>query len=450
MFALPLRSIFAATTLAVTALCTIATPAHARNMLYGVNGHDNWRTPFYLPEQAEAVFKMLDKKNLRVYRVDVENTPRGHETLDRLTKLGRKYNILIRPMLYVDNEPETAAYVLAKKYAADINVWELGNELNLRGPSTHFESIAKMKAARAGIDRASAETGVPLSTTLNVTAGGKDYGLDDSLTTYTFVDRAIAAGLKFDIISYHYYPRIVDRGMGWINTYLDPLRKYGKPVFINETGCGEIYDGDDGNSAKCVGAAESLLLEVEENYADMVKEINMYELFDNKDIKSAEGHFGLMFDINNPKLTMNMLASHAADTDAPYLYARTARHNYAMDMIKKSPNAAFVNTIYNQTLNRVPDENGIKSWSATLDGKGKTRIQVAAAFLTSNEFAAKAAKMNNRAFVARVIVATAWRPATQQELDYYTSQLNKKSMTRTQLISAWLNSDVFKSASTRI
>ncbi len=450
MFTLPLRSVFAATALAVTALCTVATPAQARDMLYGVNGHDNWRTPFYLPEQAEAVFKMLDKKNLRVYRVDVENTPRGHETLDRLVKLGRKYNVLIRPMLYVDHEPENSAYVLAKKYAADINVWELGNELNLRGPNTHFDGIEKMKAARAGVDRASRETGVKLHTTLNVTAGGYDYGLDRTLTTYTFVDRAIAAGLEFDFISYHYYPRVVDKGMGWLNIYLDPLRKYGKPVFLNETNCGEIYDGDDGNSAQCLAAAESIITEVETNYSDMVKEINMYQLFDNKDIKGPEGHFGLMYDINNPKMTLDMLAKHAVGGDAPYLYVRPYRYAYAADMMKKSPNAAFVNQLFHSMLNRVPNEDGIKYWTGQLDSKARSRAQVSAALINSDEFKNRANLMNNRAFVARVIMGTAWRPATQQELDYYTGQLNKKSMTRAQVINAWLNSDTHRSVSRSI
>ncbi|AKK68586.1 hypothetical protein NZ30_05945 [Xanthomonas translucens pv. undulosa] len=63
--------------------------AAAAAIVFGVNGHDD--RPAYPLSQAEAVFKLLDQRNLRSYRFDVD--PRNFAVLDRLVALSRQYRI---------------------------------------------------------------------------------------------------------------------------------------------------------------------------------------------------------------------------------------------------------------------------------------------------------------------------------------------------------------------
>lgn len=282
-------------------------------MLYGVNAHNAWTGPMlmYQEKEEEAVFKLLDKNNLRSYRVDIEASARGKSTLTRLVALGKKYNVAIRPMLYVNSSSEVQAYDMAKMFGKDIKIWELGNELNLKGVPYYAQHIGMMINARKGIMKAAAETGQKLQTSINVTASLNDLGLNNSFTTYPFLDKAISMGLEFDYITFHYYPSANDRKTGWMKRYFDPLKKYKKKVLLNETHCAQIYQGDDGNSAACAQTFDDIISEVKLNYSDMVIEINAYELLDNKGIVGPEGKFGLMFDLNKPKKSFDVLVRHA-------------------------------------------------------------------------------------------------------------------------------------------
>jgi len=289
--------------LILLALCLPA-PAFAQSI--GVNGHDGG-SPVY--ENTEETFRLLDSYNIRLYRFDIGHSPESIQKLAAGLALAKKYNITLRPMLYVDTNPEQGAYEMAKAFAADIKIWELGNELNLKGVAAFDENIDKMIAARKGVMRAAAETGMKLETSLGVATSLDGPGLNKEKTSYPFIDRAIQKGLEFDYITFHYYVNSYDRKDGWIKTWLEPLRQYNKKVFLNETNCAQIYNGDDGNSQECADALESLLAEIKLNYADMVTEINIYELYD-EPIEGPEGHFGLMFDPTRPKRTMDVVRKY--------------------------------------------------------------------------------------------------------------------------------------------
>ena len=88
---------------------TPSTPT-AKKILFGVNGHDG-RVAYPL-SQSEAVFKLLDSKNLRTYRVDIVPTVNPNPVMETLIPLAKKYNIKLRPMIYPTTK--AVAYNFAK------------------------------------------------------------------------------------------------------------------------------------------------------------------------------------------------------------------------------------------------------------------------------------------------------------------------------------------------
>ncbi|WP_158973982.1 cellulase family glycosylhydrolase, partial [Pseudomonas sp. BAV 4579] len=95
-----------------------------KNIPLGVVGHDN--SAAYPPAEMEARLQLLAARNLRTYRSGeylVTNLPE----LDRLVSLARKYNITLRPVI-THKLTQAQAYTLAKRYAKDIKIWEIGNE----------------------------------------------------------------------------------------------------------------------------------------------------------------------------------------------------------------------------------------------------------------------------------------------------------------------------------
>jgi hypothetical protein len=101
--------------------------------------------------------------------------------------------------------------------------------------------------------------------------------------------------------------------------YLGQLRTaaqtYKTPVFFNELNCAEIYTGNTTGGAEgdrgCYDSLAQLLRNVRDNYADVVSEVNVYELLDQTSIQGAEGHFGLMYDLTRPKPTLDLLTRFA-------------------------------------------------------------------------------------------------------------------------------------------
>ncbi|WP_295960661.1 hypothetical protein [uncultured Xanthomonas sp.] len=308
----PLLRLFAAL-LAVAAAPAAAAPA----IVYGVNGHDG--RPAYPLSQSEAVFRLLDQRNLRSYRFDVD--PRNFDVLDRLVQLSRQYNIALRPMVYPMSRE--IGYALARRYANDIKVWEIGNEQDLDRAAAPAR-IAAMTTMYRGMKQASDELGAGLQFTINITACNSD---DHSASarcpgdrngSLWFLDQAKAAGFDFDRISFHYYAFHGERGY-WMDLYLGQLRaaaqKYGTKVYVNELNCAEIYtgntDGGHHGDGACYDSVADLLQTLRNDYADVVAEINLYELLDQPDQQGAEAHFGLMYDLGRPKPTLDLLTDAA-------------------------------------------------------------------------------------------------------------------------------------------
>ena len=420
------------------------TPAQA--LVVGVNGHDVGVPVYQDPAKTEANFQLMNSKNLRSYRVDVGNNAASIAVLKRLVTLGKKYNIAIRPMLYVDSGSSNDAYVMAKTFAADITYWELGNELNLRGEAQFTNSINLMIQARAGVMRAAAETGKALKTGINVTAGAAgNVGLNNAHTTYPFLDKAIAMGLQFDYITYHWYPSPGDIQSGWAADYLNNLRKYNKTVFMNETNCAQIYSGDDGNSQACADNMDKLLALITTNYADMIKEVNLYELLDNPNQQGAEAHFGIMFNINQPKKMLSVAAKYAGSaTVVTPPTTPTTPTTPSTPPPANSSNTTFVTQLYTNLLGRNPDTGGLNTYVNALNSGAVTRKNLVTGFANSSEFTNAAASLSNTAFVNRLYIGVLGRTPDTGGITSWVKALNARSVNKAQVTQAFLSSAEFR------
>ncbi len=231
--------------------------------MFAVNDHDD--RPAYPLSQAVAVFKLLGQRNLRSHRFDVD--PRNFAVLDRLVALSHQYRIALRPMVYPMSRE--IGYQLARRYAADIKLREIGNEQDYSRDGARA-LIDAMTAMYRGVKQASDELGAGLEFTINITAcNSDDHSANarcpgDRRGSLWLVDMTEASGFDFDHISFHYYPFHHDRGY-WMDLYLWQMRgaaqKYGGKVFFKEVNCAEVYagnseGGDAGDGARYDSVAQ--------------------------------------------------------------------------------------------------------------------------------------------------------------------------------------------------
>lgn len=290
------------------------------NIPLGVVGHDNNQD--YYPKDMEARVRILAERNLLSYRSGefiLNNIPE----MDRLVSYARKYGVVLRPVI-TSRMNQQQAYTIAKRYANDIKIWEIGNEQDYSKQGAQ-ERINQLIPIYRGIKQASDELGANLKTTINVmscnsddrTANARCAG--DRNGAMWFIDMAKRSGFDFDYISFHYYPHFQDKGY-WMDMYLGQMRamakKYNTKIFYNEMNCANVYSGttnggNPGDNA-CYDSVKQMLTILNNNYKDIVMEINMYELLDEPShIVNHEKHFGMMYNINKPKPVFDLVTSFA-------------------------------------------------------------------------------------------------------------------------------------------
>lgn len=317
-----------------TAVTPPVPPVTTTKIMMGINGHDNFDA--YPASEIEARVKYLADRNIRSFRNGGDSASQEPlwDTMDTLIAAGKKYNVAIRPGLY-HWLGEAQAYKIAKRFP-DIRVWEIGNEVD-GDVGNEAKNIAQMVQVYKGIKRAAAEMGVEIKTTINVMAcnsdgtpaqGGRCYKKADG--SGYFVDAAYAAGFKFDYISFHYYPYYSDKFDNngyYYKMYLGQMRilseRYKAKILFNETNCAEIYpwsveagsvtDGGYAGDKRCYDSLKNLLTELNTNYKDIVEEINIYEMLDEPTHQvTHEKHFGMMYDMKNPKPVFDMVIKEFA------------------------------------------------------------------------------------------------------------------------------------------
>jgi endoglucanase len=291
------------------------------NIPMGFTGHEGWSS--YTLDGTEARFKFMADNNMRIYRTGhVQLDAMDFAGFDKLVALAKKYNITLRPGILKTTQAQ--AYQIAKRYANDIKVWEVGNELDMF-PADAAKNIAIMATTYKGIKQASDELGANLKTTITIMA----CNIEDTSATARcpgdkngvtwFLDQAKAGGFNFDYIGFHYYPHFGDKGY-WMDMYLYQMRfmatKFKTKIFYNELNCGEVYtgttDGGKPGDKGCYDSVNQILTILNRDYKDVVQEINLYELQDEPTHQvEHEKHFGFLFSMGNPKLVFNVLKSFA-------------------------------------------------------------------------------------------------------------------------------------------
>jgi hypothetical protein len=129
--------------------------------------------------------------------------------------------------------------------------------------------------------------------------------------------------VSWDVTGYHIYPRYEHASLAsdpWFGTNgpLYQLSLFGKPITINEFNCGEIYDGTYENTAgqpdteTCLESVNKHLPEIQ-NYSgsQFIESVVTYELLDEPSKGAPENHFGLMYDLGNPKIELYLVTALA-------------------------------------------------------------------------------------------------------------------------------------------
>jgi hypothetical protein len=218
-------------------------------------------------------------------------------------------------------------YNFVRLFKDDIQDWELENETNLlvngkggaplfgRGwTAKEFDTPTMrdwafvLKGMSDAIGRINENDGAHLRRVLGTTT-----------TNFGFLDYMQAHGVNYEVVGYHYYVRLGESPYkAWSKAtppfnLFQKLASFGKPVHFNEVNAGEIYDKDYGNKEddsktqkgyKSLGETLSFL----KNQKDMnLEEVDIYELLDEPSKETPESHFGLMYDLNAPKMALSIV-----------------------------------------------------------------------------------------------------------------------------------------------
>ncbi|HEY4067832.1 MAG TPA: hypothetical protein VGM74_13115, partial [Burkholderiaceae bacterium] len=165
---------------------------------------------------------------------------------------------------------------------------------------------ATMAAVLRGMSRAIVDqrtaSGAPLKIILG--AVSNDFGF------LTFMQQQ---GVSFDVVGYHAYPTLGSAILATDSWYgaggpLAQLAQFGKPVRINEFNCGEIYASNYDNVAgsnatkACMASIQRHLPGLLNQKIVTIESIDAYELLDEPGLAAPENRFGLMYDLNTPKI----------------------------------------------------------------------------------------------------------------------------------------------------
>jgi hypothetical protein len=327
--------------LLVTLSCLIFTsPSSA--LVIGVNIHN-------LTDQK--VSDLMKTRNFKTARMDLgagsdSAAVRAH--VNRIKANGGTVEVSLQISYQWDNScnqnlatVEQNSYnettTLVNKYKDVIYDYELLNEVTLR-PETWAEvpfnsartstvpyagkpCYKTMTSVLRGMSRAihdiKASSGYPLRVILG--AVGRDFGF------LTFMQQQ---GVVFDVVGFHIYPHSGDTSLlndPWYGAGgpLAQLAAFKLPVHVNEFDCGEIYDGGYDNqfgspsTLKCFESYKNHIPSLFNQKLINLESVHIYELLDEPSKSGPESRFGLLYDINTPKVHMNVITAFAGGSRFP-------------------------------------------------------------------------------------------------------------------------------------
>lgn len=292
------------------------TPSVYKYIPTGVNGHEGRST--YPAETMEARIKLLAASNLRHYRNDFDPAKLDNTAwMNSLIGVCLANGVELQPMIYPTTDAN--AYKYAKAYGDRVKFWEIGNEINLLGKTEAAKRIPAMVETYKAMKRASDEMGYGLKFAVNVascnTANANGTCYKDPLGDSWFLDQVRAAGLLFDVVTFHHYARKGEAGY-WNEMYLGELvglsKKYGSKIRLNEMNAAEIYDGKNGTEQECVDSLDQYFSILNsDTYRPYIEQITVYELVDEPGMSGAERFFGIRQDLNTPKPVWNVVTKYS-------------------------------------------------------------------------------------------------------------------------------------------
>jgi arabinogalactan endo-1,4-beta-galactosidase len=319
-------------------------------------------SPSSMRQDPEPVFRVMKERGFKVLRIGVNLTKDTEQTegpmLTNAVRLAKAYGIKLQPVFgfpfrwgdrtdggrYPAGDREALyqqgynrTYDFVRKFKNDIGQWELENEINLVArdrdnkrlfgsgmTAAEFESpamedwAAVLRGASDAIDRINQESGLHLKKILNTTS-----------TMFGFLDFMESRGVHYDLISYHYYevqgqsPHSAWNGRNPRFDLFKKLASYHRHVVFNEVNCGEIYKSDYGNAPgdaateRCLQNLNSMLTAIRDQKDVAVDSISIYEIVDEPGKKPPESRFGLMYDLNRPKVALYLVSRFAGGKLTP-------------------------------------------------------------------------------------------------------------------------------------
>ncbi|RZI86222.1 MAG: hypothetical protein EOP38_02170 [Rubrivivax sp.] len=308
----------------------------------------NWGVNFHLPpEQWDKIPDVIAPRGITRIRVGVWGNDAAYIKRLRtlVTNLGSRnvkaeaiiFNAYARDypkskqcnadLVEVEKESYNDAKQAVSQVQDLIQDFEMLNEAplypNIQVPGSNgrdaddFDTpCGRMQAANLrGMSRAISDerkrTGRPLRIILGTV--GRDFGF------YKFM---LDQGVTFDVAGYHIYPREKHKTLD-IDPWFGPggplrqLAQFNRPVIINEFNCGETYEPDFENqpdkprTESCYRSFANHMKVLVHQNAVNIESIYLYELVDEPQRKAPENRFGLMRDLNTPKVTMLLATAFA-------------------------------------------------------------------------------------------------------------------------------------------
>ncbi|UWU75156.1 glycosyl hydrolase 53 family protein [Bradyrhizobium huanghuaihaiense] len=338
------------------AVTSASMSSSAEALEWGLNG------PAAMRKDPEPFFRVMKERGFTVIRWGVnltkDNEQTGGPAFAKTFQLAKAYGIRLQPVfgfpfrwgdrtdagLYPAGDREALyqqgynrTYAFVKQFKNEIDQWELENEINLVArdrndkrlfgqgmTAAEFEMpamedwAAVLRGASDAIDRINQESGLHLKKILNTTS-----------TMFGFLDFMESRGVHYDLISYHYY-EVLGQDMrhawnGW-NPRFDLFKKlasYRRHVLFNEVNCGEIYKPDYGNAPgdaateRCLRNLNGMLTAIRDQKDVVVDAINIYQIVDEPAKKPPENRFGLMYDLDRPKVALYLVSRFAGGKLTP-------------------------------------------------------------------------------------------------------------------------------------
>ncbi|QRO02055.1 DUF4214 domain-containing protein [Archangium violaceum] len=406
--------------------------SEARAFDYGVNLHPKHVATV---AQAQQTALVLSQRKVRVVRLDVSPFS-DISWLTQVVTAFKDKGITVEAMLYdpkvntavcgtqaTEQEAYNATYAIVNQMKSLIRDWEIQNERQLKiAPASSAMDASPYQndcgyreaAVNRGMSRAirdvRASSGVPLRIILGFI--GRGYG---------FLDFMLAQGVQFDVVGYHIYPWYEQTSLDtdpWFGTggLFANMARFNRPVRINEFNCAEVYSGDPNTpygdradyenqagqpvTERCFQSINKHLRIILAQTKVALEGVTFYQLLDQPELPwEAERRFGLMYDINTPKVQLMLVSAFAGGSLTTSERSQVTSRGLLTDAEINAnqagstggPTAAalthfdYVAYLYRFIHGRDADASGQSYWTGRLEAGSATRIQVQVAFYNSTE-----------------------------------------------------------------